>query len=383
MVRASNHAEVGPMSATSTPPGPPPSIHAVIMAGGSGTRFWPLSRRACPKQFLAIGTESPLLVETVQRLGALVGSAQVSVVAGPHHADSIRKLLPDLPEAGIVIEPCPRNTAPCVGLAAVHLLHRDPHAVMAVLPADHHIADTAGFQRLVIAAAERAMAGEIVTLGIRPDRPETGYGYIHYDRKDTTLARGGVEVCGVNRFVEKPPREVAERYLEHGGYLWNSGMFFFTPQRILNDIKSFLPKLHAALERIGAAIGTPEYGEVLAAEFAEVPSVSLDYGVMEHAENVRVIPADIGWNDVGHWAALADFAAADANGNVAAGDALLVDCHRTIAHAAAGITVTAVGVEDLVVVATGDVVLVCPRERAQDVRLVVDALTRAKREELL
>ena len=357
-------------------------MYAVIMAGGSGTRFWPLSRRLRPKQFLAIGTSRPLIEETVARLSPLVPPERVRVVAGAHHAEAIRALLPELPEGGLLIEPAARNTAPCVGLAAIHLLREDPEAVMAVLPADHHIGDARGFRRLMAAAAERARAGEIVTLGIRPSRPETGYGYIHYDRGDTQLTESGVEICAVQRFVEKPPKAVAERYLEHGGYLWNSGMFFFTARRILDDIARLLPQLSAALERIGEAIGTPQYDEVLAEQFAAVASVSIDYGVMEHAERVRVVPADIGWNDVGHWAALADFAEADAQGNVVAGEAVLIDTHNSIVHADPGRSVAAVGVSDLVIVATPDAVLVCPRGRAQDVRRVVAELKRRGREDL-
>ena len=245
-------------------------MYAVVMAGGSGTRFWPLSRRARPKQFLAIGTELPLIAETAARLRPLVPGSHLYVVAGPHHAEPIRQLLPELPAQQLLIEPCARNTAPCVGLAAVHLLARDPSAVMAVLPADHHISDGEGYRRVLRAAAERAREGEIVTLGIRPTRPETGYGYIHYDRDDTLATSDGVEVCAVRRFVEKPPREVAARYLETGGYLWNSGMFFFTAERILNDIRRYLPAMAAALDRIGAAIGTDAYDTVLAEQFAHI-----------------------------------------------------------------------------------------------------------------
>ncbi len=357
-------------------------MYAVVMAGGSGTRFWPLSRRARPKQFLAIGTEKPLLVETVERLAPLVSASQTYVVAGEAHASEVAALLPTLPSDQLLIEPCARNTAPAIGLAAIHLRRRDPEAVMAVLPADHHIGDRPGFVRLLRAAEERARAGEIVTIGIRPDRPETGYGYIHYDRKETVPTKNGVDACRVLRFVEKPPRATAERYIAEGGYLWNSGMFFVTVARILADIRRFLPNLAAALDRVDAAIGEPFYEKVLADEFNDLESISIDYGVMEHADNVRVLPASIGWNDVGHWAALADFAETDAQGNVSAGNAILVDAHRNIVHAE-GRVVAVVGVRDLVVVATPDAVLVVPRDRAQDVRHVVDRLREQGEEDLL
>jgi mannose-1-phosphate guanylyltransferase len=357
-------------------------MFAVIMAGGSGTRFWPLSRTHRPKQFLAIGTAEPLIVETVHRLAPLIGVERTCIVAGAHHADGIRTLLPELPDTGLIIEPCARNTAPCVGLAAIHVAHTDPDAVMAVLPADHHIADPNAFRRVMAAAAERARAGEIVTLGIRPTRPETGYGYIHYDRAETTVTQNGVEVCAVRRFVEKPPKAVAEKYLADGGYLWNSGMFFFTARRILDDMRRLLPAMADGLERIAKTIGTPQYDAVLAEEFAAMTSVSIDYGIMEHAANVRVVPATIGWNDVGHWAALADFAEADAHGNVVEGPAVVIDSRDTIIHSE-GRVVAVVGCDNLAVVSTDDAVLVCPRERAQDVRRVVDALKSQGKTELL
>lgn len=337
------------------------------MAGGSGTRFWPLSRKLRPKQLLPIGTESPLIVETAERLD--VPADQLYIVAGRHHEAPIRALLP---EAQLLIEPCARNTAPCVGLAAIHLRARDPDAVMAVLPADHHISDAPGYRALLDTAERHARRGEIVTLGIVPTRPETGYGYIHYDAEN--LDDGAHPV---HRFVEKPPRELAERYLAGGEHLWNSGMFVFTAARILDDIRRYLPDMAEKLETIAAAIGTPEYDAVLTESFAAVKSVSIDYGVMEHAERITVVPADIGWNDVGHWAAIADFA-----GELTTGDVVAIDTEETIVHTD-GPLVATIGLRGLVVVATGDAVLVCPRDRAQDVRQIVDRLEQDGREELL
>ena len=360
-------------------------MYAVIMAGGSGTRFWPLSRRLRPKQFLAIGTETPLIVETVRRLAPQISLDRVRIVAGAHHADGIRTHLPTLPRDALLIEPCARNTAPCLGLAAVHVAHEDPDAVMAVLPADHHIGDEAGFHRVVSLAAEAAARGEIVTLGISPTRPETGYGYIEVEE---AISQGEVAPLAVKRFVEKPDAETAATYLESGRFLWNSGMFFLTARRALADIERFLPRLHAALQRIAAAIGTPAYPDVLAEAFATAESISIDYGIMEHATGhptlppVRVVPADIAWNDVGHWAAIADYAEADAQGNVVEGDGILVDTHNTIVHAA-GRTVAVVGMNDVVVVETDDAILVCPRDRAQDVREIVAQLRATERTELL
>jgi mannose-1-phosphate guanylyltransferase len=359
------------------------------MAGGSGTRFWPLSRRHRPKQFLPIGTDSPLIVETVERLAPLVPTHRIRIVAGEHHVESIRTHLPALDARSVLVEPCARNTAPCIGLAAIHVAHKDPNAVMAVLPSDHHIGDGVGFRRLLQAASERALQGEIVTLGITPTRPETGYGYIKLASDEIPLSTGmGVSVETVDRFVEKPDLETAKSYISSGRYLWNSGMFFFTARNILTAFERHLPELSQILDRIAAAIGTPGYDAVLSAAFADADSISLDYGIMEPITQgddptpVRVIAADIGWNDVGHWAALADFAETDDSGNVIAGDALVIDGRENIVHSEEGL-VALVGISDTVVVRTGDAVLVCRRDDAQDVRKIVDALRDAQREDLL
>ncbi len=359
------------------------------MAGGSGTRFWPLSRRNRPKQFLAIGTEAPLIVETIERLAPLVPTDRIRIVAGAHHVDSIKENLPALKSEAIVVEPCARNTAPCIGLAAIHVAHHDPEAVMAVLPSDHHIGDGPQFRRLLQAASERAQLGEIVTLGIKPTRPETGYGYIKLDGGvDRLESAAGIDVATVDRFVEKPDSDTAREYLDSGQFLWNSGMFFFTARDILAAFERHLPELHSSLQRIASSIGTAEYDAVLEECFAAAQSISLDYGIMEPITQgedptpVRVIAADIGWNDVGHWAALADFAPADEAGNVLTGDALVLDGHDNIVHSSNGL-VALVGISGAVVVRTDDAVLVCRREEAQDVRKIVAALKAAKREELL
>lgn len=357
-------------------------IHAVIMAGGSGTRFWPLSRRSKPKQLLPIGTEEALIVETAKRLDPVIPMERVAVVAGRIHMGPIAALLPALTPENQIVEPCARNTAPALGLAAAHLYHRDPDAIMAVFPADHHISKVEGFQRLIVAASERAAEGEIVTLGIRPSRPETGYGYIRYHQDQGLTAANGVEAFMVDRFVEKPPLSTAERYLAEGDYLWNSGMFFFKASRLLSDIAEHLPELSAALARISAAIGAPDYERVLDEAFNAAPSISIDYGVMERAAQVRVIPADIGWNDVGHWAAVADFVPADAQDNVTHGPQVLIEAKGNITHSQDGRLIAALGVQDLVIVSTDDAVLVLPKERAQDVRAIVDAL-KGTREELI
>ena len=366
---------------------PSTNLFAVIMAGGSGTRFWPLSRAERPKQFLPIGTASPLIIETIERISPLVHMDRICVVAGRHHRDWLVKNAPELREESIFIEPCARNTAPCIGLAAVQLAHRDPDAILAILPADHHIGDSVKFRRLIKAATRRAALGEIVTLGITPDRPETGYGYIEMSDNEQ-LSDDEIAIRTVARFVEKPDRATAQTYLDSGRFLWNSGMFFFSARTILAAFQRHLPALSVALDEISAAIGTDRYEAVLEDQFTKAPSVSIDYGIMEPITQasdespVRVIEADIGWNDVGHWAALGDFAQSDALGNVQRGDTLVIDGDNNIIYADEG-TVATVGVSGLVVVRTSDAVLVCRRDDAQSVRKIVSTLKENGREELL
>ena len=361
------------------------SCYAVIMAGGSGTRFWPLSRKQRPKQLLPIGTERPLIAESFERLGTISPWSQRFVVAGSLHREGILESCPELPPEQLLIEPCARNTAPCVGLAALLIHARDPDAVLAVLPADHHIRDVETFQGALRVALEGANQGELVTIGIEPTRPETGYGYLHYD--PSQKKGGSLQRLPVHRFIEKPDRERAQQYLESGEYLWNGGMFFFRADRILNEIKLHLPALSEGLDALRAQIGRPTFQSALEEIFPTLPSVSIDVGVMERAGSIQVVPADMGWNDVGHWAALKDFAPVDEAGNRLSGAArerapVLIDARENIVHSESA-TISLVGVEGLVVVQTEDAVLVCPRERAQDVRAVVDLLKMRGEEELL
>jgi mannose-1-phosphate guanylyltransferase len=357
------------------------TLFPVVMAGGSGTRFWPLSRRDRPKQLLPLTGGAPLVAETVARLPPLAPLERTLVVCGPAHAAAIRAALPALPPANVLVEPCARNTAPCVGLAAVHVARRDPRGVLAVLPADHHVSRPDGLRDALAAAARLAGAGHVATIGVRPSRPETGYGYL---LSGAALGRDptGLAPAKVERFVEKPDRATAERYLADGRYLWNSGVFVFRADVILDEIRRAMPDLAARLDAIGAAVGTPREAEVLAREFPLCPSESIDYGVMERSTRIAVVPADFGWSDVGSFAALPEVRPADAAGNVAEGDALVLDGRGNVVLAGDRL-VALVGVDGLVVVDAGDAVLVCPRERAQDVKKVVDELRRRGRDALL
>jgi mannose-1-phosphate guanylyltransferase len=353
-------------------------VFAIIMAGGGGTRLWPASRRRRPKQFLPLlpGGET-LLGATVARLTTIAPPERILIVTARGQVDEVRRTAPSVPAANVVVEPQARNTAACIGLGAVEAMRRDPDAILAVLPSDQHILHTDRFAAALREAVAVARRGLVVTIGIRPDRPETGYGYI-----EVGAPLDGAEAArAVARFVEKPDRPTAERYLAAGTYLWNSGMFFFSARRVLAAISTHLPKLGQILDAIAA---DPARAEAL---YPEAPSTSIDYGVMEKLGpgEVAVVPGDLGWNDVGAWSAVPDLGAPDAQGNVTlgGGDAVTVDARGNLVYATAGRVVTALGVDDLCIVATDDAVLVLPKSRAQDVREIVRALEQQKRDSYL
>jgi len=360
-------------------------IYPVIMAGGSGTRFWPLSRKNRPKQFLALAGDGPLLTATVARLPPLARIDRTYVVCGPGHAAAVRRMVPRLPARNLVVEPCARNTAPCVGLAAVHVLRRDRDGIMAMLPADHHIAEPQAFRRALAAAGRLAEKGAIATIGIRPSRPETGYGYLKVGGRIPGSGRHpkGSHPARVERFVEKPDVVTAARYLADGGYLWNSGIFLFRADVILEEIRSAMPVLGEQLAVIEASLGTPGYARTLRRVFPTCPSISIDYGVMEKSRRIAVLPAEFGWSDVGSFAALSEVRKADDLGNVAEGEALIIDGRGDVVLAEGRRAVAVIGLEDVVVVDSGDAVLVCRKDRAQDVRQAVEELRRRGREDLL
>jgi mannose-1-phosphate guanylyltransferase len=349
----------------------------IVMAGGSGTRFWPLSRADRPKQLLPLaGGEESLLASTVRRATRVTAPEDVLVVTSERLAAATRAALPSLPAQNILAEPVGRNTAPCIGWASSRVARIDPDAVCAVLPADHHIADEDGYAEVLARALDAAAQGDIVTVGIRPSRPETGYGYVEMGE---AIGEG---VHRARRFVEKPNRQRAEQFLAAGTFLWNSGMFFFRAGTMLDAIRTHLPGLGQTLDRLLAAAPEDE-AEMVREVYPGLPDVSIDHGVMEKVSDVAVVPADFGWSDLGSFASAWELAARDSDDNSLPLSALTIDASGCFVRAPAGKVVALVGVTDLVVVDTEDAILVLPRDRAQDVKKVVAALQRRGDEELL
>ncbi len=352
-------------------------MFAVIMAGGSGTRFWPASRDHLPKQFLKITGDRTMLEETVARIRQFAQLNQTYVVVGRVHAELTAQILSGSP-AKILVEPTGRNTAACIGLAALHVKRLDEGEPMVVLPADHFIADVESFARTIRSAAEAARQGAIITLGVKPDRPETGYGYIHTGGEQGKSL--GQPYFEVRRFVEKPDYQTALGYLSSGDYLWNSGIFVFTARTILEEIRVCIPSLYDGLMEIGKAIGAANYQTVLDDVYPKLESISIDYGVMERtAKPIYVFKADFGWSDVGSWQALYELrrGECDAEGNLLLGDTMVVGAERNLVFSSADRKVALLGVEDLVVVDTPDVVMVARLNRSQDVKRFPELLKKA------
>lgn len=352
-------------------------VYAVVLAGGSGTRFWPASRRHRPKQLLSLipSVEQSLIAGTVERIAELCPPERILIATGRHLLEATRRALPELPASSFLGEPVARNTAACIGWATSVVQRRSSNAVVMVLPSDHHVTDVPAFQATLRQAIDAASQGFITTVGIQPTRPETGYGYI--EAGDDALAGG---VRWVSRFVEKPDRARAEQYLASGHHYWNSGMFFYGAARMREAIERHLPELARGLDRLDraeAAGGAAAEGE-LARVFEDLPSISIDYGVMEKESRLCVVPASFGWNDLGSWFSAWELADKDAGGNAAPPSAVFVDSKGNLVcdlrRDAAAQTVALVGIQDACVIVTDDSLLVLAKDRSEDVRHVVEAL---------
>ena len=355
-------------------------LHPVILSGGSGSRLWPLSRQNLPKQFLALVGERSLYQETVLRASRLLGAQAPVTVCSDDHRFMVGEQLQGVGVAsgGILLEPVARNTAPAIALAALHLTAASPDATMLVLPADHLIEDEAAFRDAVARAMALAEAGWLVTFGIHPDSPETGYGYI---ARGAALGDGGFEVA---RFVEKPDLATAQAYLADGGYAWNSGMFLFRAQRYLDELAAHAPAMLEAVRKAHAAARSDlDFIRVDADAFAASPGDSIDYAVMEKTDRAAVVPVSCGWSDIGSWSSLWSVAEHDDDGNRTEGDVIAVDTRGSLVRASERRLIATLGVEDLVVIDTPDATLVARKDRVQDVKAIVDKLKQAGRQEHL
>ena len=351
-------------------------VYGVILAGGSGTRFWPLSRERFPKQLLRIIGEGTLLQQTFERFLPHVSPKQMTVVTNAVQAESIRLQLSawkdDLVD-NIILEPEGRNTAPAVALTALQLAHRDPEAVMVVVPADHVVKAEKKFMKAVQFAAKLAQQGHLVTFGIQPLRPETGYGYIQPNKRRRLCTQGGLVGYRVARFVEKPNISTAKRFCRSGNYFWNSGIFVWKASTILEELALHQPTLSKMIQRLKRSVGTSEFPAHLKKAYAKMPALSIDHAVMEHSVRSVVVPVDVGWSDVGSWGSLEEVAPLDKAGNVRNGNIVDMGSRESVLFADRRMVAT-IGLDNMVVVDTPDATLVCPKDRAQDVKAVVNVL---------
>jgi mannose-1-phosphate guanylyltransferase len=358
-------------------------IYAVIMAGGSGTRFWPRSREKSPKQVLEIVGSGSMIFNTVARIQSLVPPEQTLVVTNKLQQPIIQQQLPQLPKENILVEPVGRNTAPCIALAAQWIAHRDPEAIMVVLPADHLIRKPEEFLRVLRVSIDVAANNDaLVTIGIQPTHPETGYGYIQFDDSPNQNPYYQDAVYRVKTFAEKPNLETAHKFIDSGDFVWNSGMFIWKARVVLQEIEKHLPEMYEQLNKLLPVLGTDGYQAMLEHVYRVIRGVSIDYGVMEKAATVFVAKGDFGWSDVGSWDEVVRLTPADADGNAFRGIVIAKDATNTYVDAG-GRAVGLIGVDDLIVVTTDDAVLICKKDHSQDVKEIVDYLRRKQMNELL
>jgi mannose-1-phosphate guanylyltransferase len=361
---------------------PSEKIAVVIPAGGGGTRLWPRSRRETPKQFLDIVSERTMLQETADRVRQIVPPERLFVITNAQHVGPVREQLPEVPSENIIGEPEGRDSAPAIGLMAA-LLERvaDEDTVMVVLPADHVIPNDAHFRVILQLAATVATDGYLVTLGIPPTGPDTGFGYIQSG--EAISETDGLTVYHVKQFKEKPLKEVAEQYLRDGGYFWNAGMYIAMVKTLRELYQTHLPQMEESFAKIVGALGTDEGPQVMADVFPTLPKISVDYGIAEKADRVAVIPADIGWNDVGSWGRLAEVLSEDHQAeNIVIGHHIGVDTKGSLIYSPNRLIAT-IGMEDIVVIDTPDATLICPKSRSEDVKKIVDELKARGRTDLL
>jgi mannose-1-phosphate guanylyltransferase len=355
---------------------------AVIMAGGKGERFWPRSRKSFPKQFLSLVDKSKTLIQqTAERILPFVDSEDIYVVTNKEYVGLCREQLPSIPAENILAEPVARNTAPCIGLAAVHIQKKYSDATMVVLASDHVIKYEKMFLNTLKHAIKVAQVNDnLLTIGITPSHPDTGYGYINFGIDDNGNSMPGV--YNVKKFVEKPDIHTAKEYLDSGMYLWNSGMFVWKCSTIMTNIKNLMPEMHDGLMRIERSIGSKDEESVLAREYADFQSVSIDYGVMERASNIYTIPGSFGWDDVGSWLALERINPTNDYGNIICGNVITIDSKNTIVQAKDKL-IALVGVDEIIVIDTEDALLICNKDCTQNIKKVIENLKICNRNQYL
>lgn len=351
-------------------------ITVVIMAGGKGERFWPKSRQNMPKQFLSLTADGKTMIQlTVERAMNIADTNDIFILTNENYNAIVREQLPNIPVENIINEPIAKNTAPCLAVAAAIIEKRYGDALMVSLPADHLIGDDKKFIHILnLALAGATHSDSLITLGIKPDYPETGYGYINYDKSESSNG-----LHKVKNFVEKPDKKTAEKYLEQGDYLWNSGMFVWRVSIVLDKIKTLMADVYKGAKSIGAAYGTPEFAETLVIEFTKFPSVSIDYGIMEKTPNILTAPADFGWNDVGSWNALENINSKDEDGNITIGECVTLDSSGCIFVGNKRL-IAALGLKDIIVVDTPDAILIARKEDAQNVKNLISKIKSEKNE---
>jgi len=351
-------------------------MYGVIMAGGSGTRFWPRSRETRAKQFLSILGENSLIEDTVERFRFIVQKEDTYIITKRSQEQAFRRLNLDIPRENILFEPMGKDTAPCIGLAAVHIQQRDPHGILVVSPADHTIKNDGLFQNTILAAAELAeRENGMVTIGIVPDRPATGYGYIQIDPSCSPTRN--VDTCRIKTFAEKPDLATAKSFLESGDFFWNSGIFIFQASVYLRQLEEYLPEIYDGLMEIQSRIGRSDYEETLQRIYQQIRGISIDFGVMEKAKNVYMVKGAFQWNDLGSWEQVFKLSQKDQNGNAVQGEAVLMDTKNSYVRSEKNL-VAVLGLEGVVVVQEDDVTLVCRMDRTEDVKKMVDKLRNKK-----
>lgn len=354
-------------------------VYGVIMAGGGGTRFWPLSRQQKPKQLLPLSGKELMINEAIDRIKNITDE-EIFIVTNEKQYEKMLKAVETRQSASkqitILQEPAARNTAACIGFAAVSICHKHGDGIMCITPADHCIKNETAFSETLNKAAKEAEKGHLVTIGIQPDFPSTGFGYIRFEKDDAEISKRVLE------FKEKPDRAAAENYIKSGEYLWNSGMFVWKASRILEEIEKYLPDTYNILSEISNSLDTEQENQIIADKYHKMQNISVDYGIMEKSDRVRVIPGNFGWNDVGSWDMMSVLHEPDENGNILIGDTVSIESENTTVYADSRL-VTVIGLENIIVAETPDAVLICSKERAQEVKKAVEILKEKGRTDLL